>query len=272
MWLAFWNWSTRELLHTLEHDAAVYVAAFSPGEDLLATGSGDGRVSLWRASTGELVAQQQEHADAVYCLSFSPDGKTVASIGGDGKKGDTKCRLWSVPSLKIVKVLPGHDRPAYGVSFRPGLGKSPAIVTSGGDQLIQIYTHSSNEPLKLKGHTSDVYRCCFSPDGRQLASTSQDCSVKLWDVATGQQLKTLFKGKDPTYDVIYSSDGRVLAAVSDDGIVRFWDIETRELLKELKTDKEGLYSVVFTPSQTSVLTAGVGGRVYECQVPNLDTK
>ena len=93
-----WNWSTRELLNTLEHDSAVYAAVFSPVEDLLATGSGDGRVSLWKATTGEPVAQRQEHADAIYCLSFAPDGKRLATIGGDGKKGDTRCHIWSLPS------------------------------------------------------------------------------------------------------------------------------------------------------------------------------
>jgi WD40 repeat protein len=267
-----WNWSTRELLHTLEHDAAVYAAVFSPDEDLLATGSGDGKVSLWKATTRKLVAQRQDHADAVYCLSFAPDGKKLATIGGDGKKGDTQCRIWSVPSLDAAKVLPGHDRTAYGVLFGPRASKTRALVTSGGDKLIHVYAHSSDERLTLKGHTSDVYRCCFSPDGEQLASTSQDGSVRIWNVATGNQLKTVFKAKDPTYDVAYSRDGSVLAAVGDDGFVRFWNTKTYELLLESKADKEGLYSVLFTPDQTSVLTGGVRGKVYECPVPRLDAK
>ena len=146
-----------------------------------------------------------------------------------------------------------------------------ALVTSGGDKLIHFYPHTSDERVTLKGHTSDVYRCCFSPDSKQLASTSQDRTVRLWDVETGKS-KTLFKSNDPTYDVTYSRDGRLLAAVADDGFVRFWSTKTDKLLLELKADKEGLYSVVFTPDQTTVLTGGVGGRIYECPVPKLDAK
>jgi len=268
-----WNWSTQELLHTLEHDAAVYAVVFSPAGDLLATGSGDGHVTLWKPSTGRQAAQQQEHADAVYCLSFSPNGTQLASIGGDGKKGDTQCRIWSMPSLKIAKVLPGHERPGYGVLFGPRVGPArDTLVTSGGDKLIHVYALQSSERKTWKGHTSDVYRCCFSHDGEQLATTSQDGSVRLWDVATGKQVKTLFQAKDPTYDVAYSHDGKILVAVGDDGFVRFWNTKTHELLAESKTDKEGLYSVVFTPDQTRVITGGVRGKLYECPVPHLDAK
>ena len=268
-----WDWSTRQLIQEFKHDAAVYAAVFSPKNDnLIATGSGDGEVSLWNSITGKQVANRQEHADAVYCLNFSADGKNLASIGGDGKKGDTQCRIWSVPSLEVTRILPGHDRPAYGALFGPGTSTDSLIVTSGGDKLIHAYKADSDKPLTLKGHTSDVYRCCFSPDGKQLASTSQDRTLRLWSIETGQLLKVLYTAKDPTYDVTYSEDGKILAAVGDDGFVRFRNTKTHKLLWESKADKEGLYSVVFTPDQTSVLVGGVGGKVYQCPVPTLDSK
>ena len=263
-----WNWSTRELLYTLEHDAAVYAAVFSASKDLLATGSGDGKVTLWKASTGQQIAQRQEHADAIYCLSFAPDGMHLASIGGDGKRGDTLCRTWSIPSLNITRVLPSLERPGYGVLFGPRTsGGRDKLVTSGGDALIRIYVGQTYALTTLKGHTSDVYRCCFSPDGEQLASTSQDGSVRLWNVSAGKLITTIFQAKTPTYDVTYSGDGRILVAVGDDGFVRFWSVKTYELLAESKMDNEGLYSVVFTPGQASVITGGVRGKVYELAAP-----
>lgn len=283
-----WNWATRELLHTLTHDSAVYAAEFSRAGDQLVTGSGDGNVSLWKLSDGTKVSQQKEHADAVYCVSFSPDGTLLASIGGDGKKGDSQCRIWSFPAMEIVKELPEHKRPGYGVLFGPPVGPArDRLVTSGGDKLIQVYplptakretwngttwTGKTWQRKTWTGHTSDVYRCCFSPDGKQLASTSQDGCLRIWDVATGELVKTLLQLKDPTYDVAYSRDGTILAAVGDDGFVRFWETWTHTLLAESKTDKEGLYSVVFTPDQTHVLTGGVRGVIFECPVPSVAAK
>lgn len=265
-----WNWSSKELLHRLEHDSAVYSAVFSPSGKLLATGSGEGRVALWETSNGKLVAKRKEHADAIYCLSYAPDGKKLATIGGDGKKGDSQCRIWSVPSLTVTKVLPEHERPGYGVLFGPRIGNAnDYLLTSGGDKIIRIYARSLENWQTLSGHTSDVYRCCFSPDGEQLASTSQDGSLRLWSVTSRIQWKVLFKAQDPTYDVAYSRDGRILAAVGDDGCVRFWNTQTYKLLLESQVDKEGLYSVAFTPDQTAVVTGGVRGKVYECPVPKL---
>ncbi|MCA9145987.1 MAG: WD40 repeat domain-containing protein [Planctomycetales bacterium] len=267
-----WNWSTRQLLHTLAHDAAVYAAEVSPAGGHLATGSGDGNVTLWKLSTGTQVAQQKEHADAVYCVNFSPDGTHLASIGGDGEKGDTKCRIWSVPALTIVRELPGHERPSYGVLFGPPVGPARnTLVTSGGDKLIHIYSLPVGKRKTWTGHTSDVYRCCFSPDGDHLATTSQDGSVRLWNVATGKLVRTLLQVKDPTYDVAYSRDGGLLAAVGDDGFVRIWETRTYTLLTESKTDKEGLYSVVFAPDRTHVITGGVRGVLHSCPVPHVAT-
>ncbi|MFC1759005.1 WD40 repeat domain-containing protein, partial [Planctomycetota bacterium] len=265
-----WSWATRKPLHTLEHDAAVYAADFSPTGEYLATGSGDGNVTLWKLPAGTQVAQQKEHADAVYCLSFSLDGTRLATIGGDGKKGDTNCRIWSVPALRIANLLPGHERPGYGVLFGPPVGPARnMLVTSGGDKLIQVYSLPSKKRKTWVGHTSDVYRCCFAPDGQHLATTSQDGSVRLWSVTTGKQVKTLLQVKDPMYDVAYSRDGEILAAVGDDGFVRYWETRTHTLLAESKTDKEGLYSVVFTPDQTRVVTGGVRGVLHECPVPHV---
>lgn len=269
-----WNWSTRQPLHTLAHEAAVYAAEVSPaGDDYVATGSGDGNVTIWKLSTGVQVSQQKQHADAVYCLNFSPDGKQLASIGGDGKRGDTHCRIWSIPALQMLKELPGHERPGYGVTFGPLAGPARGtLVTSGGDKLIHVYSLPTSTTAKRKtwtGHTSDVYRCCFSPDGKSLATTSQDGSVRLWDVATGELVRTLLTVRDPIYDVAYSRNGAMLAAVGDDGIVRCWETRTYTLLAESKTDPEGLYSVAFTPEQTHVVTGGVRGVLHACPVPHV---
>lgn len=266
-----WNWTTQSILHSLEHEAAVYAAEFSPDGKQLATGSGDGMVALWDVATGTTAIEKRHHADAVYCLVFSSDGTRLASIGGDGRKGDAKCRLWSVPELKVVDVLPAHERPGYGVCFGPaGEATRDMLVTTGGDKLIHVYSLKQNQRTTWTGHTSDVYRCCFSPDGKRLATTSQDGSVRLWDVASGTLVKILIQIKDPTYDVTFSADGRVLAAVGDDGFVRCWDTQTFELLAESKADKEGLYAVAFAPDQAAVVTGGVRGKLHVVPVPRVE--
>jgi WD40 repeat protein len=59
------------------------------------------------------------------------------------------------------------------------------------------------------GHSQEVIRVAFSPDGHVLASASQDGAVKLWDVATGRELRTLGK-PDFIFSVAFSAGGRIL--------------------------------------------------------------
>src|SRR5437879_6324517 len=63
------------------------------------------------------------------------------------------------------------------------------------------------EPKRLAGHHGSVMAVAFSPDGKVLASSSRDKTIKLWDVATGALIRTLTEHTADVYDVAFSPKG-----------------------------------------------------------------
>ncbi len=66
----------------------------------------------------------------------------------------------------------------------------------------------------------------WSPDGSQLASASDDKTVRIWDARTGQEVSQLQGHSDRVRSVAWSPDGSQLASASDDKTVRIWDAST----------------------------------------------
>ena len=83
------------------------------------------------------------------------------------------------------------------------------------------------------GHTSVVRSVAFSPDGKTLASGSWDDTIKLWDVATGKETRTLAGQTAYVLSVAFSPDGKTLASGSEDDTIKLWDVATGKNLYTL---------------------------------------
>ncbi|MYI84053.1 MAG: T9SS type A sorting domain-containing protein, partial [Rhodothermaceae bacterium] len=108
-----------------------------------------------------------------------------------------------------------------------------------------------------------VYSVAFSPDGKMLASGSDDEMVKLWDVETNANTATLEGHTDAVYSVAFSPDGKMLASGGGtfDETVKLWDVETNANIATLEGHEDGVSSVAFSPDGT-MLASGVGDAFF----------
>jgi len=113
----------------------------------------------------------------------------------------------------------------------------------------------------LEGHEKMVCSVALSADGKQIASSSQDNTIRLWDGTTGQCLHILAARFLPNRALAFTPDGKRLVSVSYDGTFAVWDVASGQRLKTIDTKKRGLRSVIISPNGGRVLTAGSYGTI-----------
>jgi len=131
---------------------------------------------------------------------------------------------------------------ATGVPVSPTPANAPilgAISVDTVDQVECLHT--------LSGHSDRVCSVAFSPDGALLASGSDDGTIKLWDVESGQEVHTLGESNAGMWDVDFSLDGALLATGSVDQSVKLWDVASGQLLHTLAGHTSAVFSVAFAP-------------------------
>jgi WD40 repeat protein len=113
----------------------------------------------------------------------------------------------------------------------------------------------------LSGHSSSVKSIAFSPDGKTLASASDDNSVILWDVTNQKQIISLKGHFSSVNSVAFSPDGKTLASASDDNTIILWDIVTQKAISRLKGHTSSVWSVAFSPDGKLLASASYDNTV-----------
>jgi len=110
-------------------------------------------------------------------------------------------------------------------------------------------------PRVLRGHKDAWVRCvAFSPDGRQLVSGCDDCSVILWDVQRYSLVRTFQEHTDRVWTVAFSPHENLIASGSNDSTIRLWDPTIPQSIAVLQGHKGQLRSVSFSPDGTTIVS------------------
>jgi WD40 repeat protein len=105
-------------------------------------------------------------------------------------------------------------------------------------------------------HGAAVFGLAIRPDGEQLASCSQDGSVKIWDATTSRQLRAIPAHANHARSIAFSPDSQRLASASWDGTVKVWDARTGRKLHDLRGHQGEVWSVTFSPDSKHLASGG----------------
>ncbi|MBD2680958.1 MULTISPECIES: caspase family protein, partial [Nostoc] len=111
------------------------------------------------------------------------------------------------------------------------------------------------ERNRLEKHSSAVNSVAFSPNGKTIASASDDNSVKLWDAATGKLISTLNGHSSAVISVAFSPNGKTIASASDDNSVKLWNAATGKLISSLNGHSSAAINVAFSPDSKTIASA-----------------
>ncbi|MFX0197020.1 MAG: TIR domain-containing protein [Candidatus Hodarchaeota archaeon] len=250
------NGLTRNLIGHLNQVTKV---TWKPDGKQLASASADRSIRLWDPNTGEQQKIFMGHTGIIYGLDWSPDGKKLVSAS----PWDLSIILWDIETGERILTLYGIF--SSSVAWSPD-GRLIAFAT-GGEGTVHLWETNGKETdtfdtIKLIGHTSgSIFGLEWSPTGEFLASASDDNTVRIWEIRTGDCILTLTGHTSDVKDVAWSMDGKKLATASLDNTIRLWNVKTGKEISVLPGHTSGVRSVSWHPDGRQVISAAEDGTV-----------
>jgi WD40 repeat protein len=231
----------------IKHEDYVSSVSFSPDCQILASGSYDGTVKLWKPD-GTKIRTIRDNADRVTDIDFSRDGKIIA-VAIDDPDGVGQVELWS-PHGDLIDSFKGKTNEFSRVSFNSDGTK---IALAGRKVKVWNRDGDDRDPQTFDAQADSVWGISFSPDGKMIASSSGDGTITLWNL-DGERLGSKEEAHSGSInDLSFTPNGQAIASVGEDSLIKFWDLSNQEDVHgQIKLKPSQLYEKIYQGHEGAV--------------------
>jgi WD40 repeat protein len=200
--------------------------AISPdGSTLAITGA---HTVIWNLAQGREVARLERHYQSVNCAAFSHDGKSLATVG----RGE-ELKLWDARTWRRNALIHADEGSHESVAFT---ADDCTVVAVGGYGTIHLWDRDSGAVETLATDQDRIWCVAVSPDGRTLATTSRDGTVRLWDLTCDRAHFSIRVPSASVPSIAFSADGNTLTIADDRGRLSVHDVRTSRLEATKRVD------------------------------------
>uniref|UniRef100_A0A8C9YX34 Apoptotic protease-activating factor 1 n=1 Tax=Sander lucioperca TaxID=283035 RepID=A0A8C9YX34_SANLU len=240
----YFDWLNKSSVENLSrlvihpHQGSIYSACFSHDGAKIASSGACKTLKVFKSTSGEKLTEIQAHDDEVLCCAFSPDDRLLATCSSD-----RKVKVWNVERSMLLRVFEEeHEEQVNHCQFT-NTTRRLLLATCSNDKFLNLW--NLNKPTSqntMFGHFEPVNHCCFSPDDTYLSTSSNDGTVKLFQMSSANEWKTInvrnmFAESDEEVLVkcsTWTADGKHIICAARNAV---FDVETSDMLLEIRTNR-----------------------------------
>ena len=216
--IRIWNTDSLKEIRCIKGGDLISTICYTPdGKFIIGEYSYAKLVNIWDSETGNLVVSIPTDIQ-IGSMDISPDGTKIALACYK------KIQIWSLISRKLILSIDEDSSNGFGIKYSND-GENLAVGLGNGE--IKLF-ESINLKLKytLQGHFKPVLSISFSKDNKFIVSGSSDQMIKLWDLNSKKEVKSLInEHKGTVYAVVFSPRSNIFASAGDDKKIKIWRVK-----------------------------------------------